>query len=68
MLGFGFGLVNATGEYVVLLAVEGIKALQHVPALRKGVNVIKGKIVHEQVAQAHGVDYTPLDEVLPLAV
>ena len=37
------------------------------PALAKGVNVIDGKLTYEAVAEAHGLDYTPLDDVLPLS-
>ena len=29
-------------------------------------NVIEGKVTYEAVAEAHGLDYTPLDDVLPL--
>jgi alanine dehydrogenase len=36
-------------------------------ALAKGVNVIDGKLTYEAVAEAHGLDYTPLDDVLPLS-
>ncbi len=36
-------------------------------ALARGVNVLDGKITHEAVAEAHGLDYTPLADVLPLA-
>ena len=35
-------------------------------ALAAGVNVIDGKITYEAVAEAHGLDYSPLEEVLPL--
>jgi alanine dehydrogenase len=31
------------------------------------VNVIDGKVTYEAVAEAHGLEYTPLDDVLPLA-
>jgi alanine dehydrogenase len=31
------------------------------------VNVLDGKITYEAVADAHGLEYTPLDDVLPLA-
>ena len=31
------------------------------PALAKGVNVIDGKVTYEAVAEAHGLDYTPLE-------
>ena len=33
------------------------------PALAKGVNVLDGKVTYEAVAEAHGLDYTPLDDV-----
>ena len=37
------------------------------PALAKGVNVLDGKVTYEAVAEAHGLDYTPLDgRALPL--
>jgi hypothetical protein len=31
------------------------------------VNVVEGKITHGAVADAHGLDYTPLSDLLPLA-
>ena len=34
------------------------------PALAKGVNVVGGKLTYEAVAEAHGLDYTPLTGVL----
>ena len=37
------------------------------PALARGVNVLDGKITYEAVAEAHGLEYTPLEDVLPLA-
>jgi alanine dehydrogenase len=36
-------------------------------ALALGVNVLDGKITYEAVAEAHGLDYSPLEDVLPLA-
>ena len=30
-------------------------------------NVVDGKITYEAVAEAHNLDYTPLEDVLPLA-
>jgi hypothetical protein len=30
------------------------------------VNVLDGKITYEAVAEAHVLDYSPLDDVLPL--
>ena len=38
----------------------------HSRPLGRGVNVFEGKLTYEAVAQAHGLDYSPLDEVLPL--
>ena len=37
------------------------------PALARGVNVLDGKVTYEAVAEAHGLEYTPLEDVLPLA-
>ena len=37
------------------------------PALARGVNVLDGKITYEAVAEAHGLEYTPLEDVLPLS-
>ena len=42
------------------------QAVARDPALAKGVNVLDGKVTYEAVAEAHGLDYTPLDDVLPL--
>jgi len=36
------------------------------PALAKGVNVLEGKLTYGAVAEAHDLDYTPLEDVLPL--
>ena len=61
-------LTNATLPYVEEIANKGLRAaVAHDPALAKGVNVIEGKVTYEAVAEAHGLDYTPLDDVLPLS-
>jgi alanine dehydrogenase len=39
------------------------RAIAEDPALAKGVNVIDGRITYQQVAEAVGLDYTPLNEV-----
>jgi alanine dehydrogenase len=58
-------LTNATLPYVQAIASHGLKAaVAKDPALAKGVNVIGGKLTYEAVAQAHGLDYTPLADVL----
>jgi len=61
-------LTNATLPYVEAIANRGLKdAVSADAALAKGVNVIDGKLTYEAVAEAHGLDYTPLDDVLPLS-
>ncbi|HUJ55643.1 MAG TPA: alanine dehydrogenase [Gaiellaceae bacterium] len=61
-------LTNATLPYVEAIAEHGLaEAVGRDPALARGVNVVDGKITYEAVAEAHGLDYTPLDDVLPLA-
>ena len=61
-------LTNATLPYVEAIANKGLRAaVAHDPALAKGVNVIEGKLTYEAVAEAHGLEYTPLDDVLPLS-
>src|SRR4051812_6560389 len=61
-------LTNATLPYVEAIANNGLReAVASDPALAKGVNVIDGKLTYEAVAEAHGLDFTPLDNVLPLS-
>jgi alanine dehydrogenase len=61
-------LTNATLPYVEEIADHGLaEAVSRDKALANGVNVLDGKITYEPVAEAHGLDYTPLDDVLPLA-
>src|SRR5262245_23792004 len=61
-------LTNATLPYVEAIASRGLRdAVAADPALAKGVNVIEGKVTYEAVAEAHGLDYTPLEAVLPLS-
>ena len=61
-------LTNATLPYVEAIADHGLReAIAQDPALALGVNVVDGKITYEAVADAHGLEYSPLDDVLPLA-
>jgi alanine dehydrogenase len=61
-------LTNATLPYIEAIADHGIaEAVGRDPALARGVNVLDGRITYEAVAEAHGLDYTPLEAVLPLA-
>jgi alanine dehydrogenase len=61
-------LTNATLPYVEQIAEHGLReAVTRDPALAKGVNVLDGKVTYEAVAEAHGLEYTPLEAVLPLS-
>src|SRR5881394_3322104 len=59
-------LTNATLPYAEAIANHGLaEAVARDPGLARGVNVMHGKITYEAVADAHGLDYQPLEEVLP---
>jgi alanine dehydrogenase len=61
-------LTNATLPYVEAIAEHGLaEAVARDKALASGVNVLEGKITYEPVADAHDLDYTPLDGVLRVA-
>jgi alanine dehydrogenase len=61
-------LTNATLPYVEAIADLGVAAaVARDPALAKGVNAIDGKLTYAAVADAHGLEYTPLADVLPAA-
>jgi alanine dehydrogenase len=60
-----FALTNATLPYVLALADQGLEgAIQKMPGLKPGVNVMDGKVTHEAVAEGTGMPYTPVDDVL----
>ena len=60
-------LTNATLPYVEAIAEHGLaQAVARDRALARGVNVLDGKITYEAVAEAHGLAFTPLEELLPL--
>jgi alanine dehydrogenase len=62
-------LTNVTLPYVEAIANHGaVEAVQRDPALARGVNVVGGHVTYEAVADAHGLEYTPLDDVLGAAV
>jgi alanine dehydrogenase len=57
-------LTNVTLPYVEAIAEHGLEAaIAADPALARGVNVLDGKLTYEAVAEAHGLDYTPLAAV-----
>ena len=61
-------LTNATLPYVEAIADNGLReAVARDRALARGVNVLDGRVTYEAVAEAHNLDYSPLDDVLPLS-
>jgi alanine dehydrogenase len=59
-------LTNVTLPYAEAIADKGLaRALAEDPALARGVNVIGGKVTYRAVAEAHGLAYTPLGDVVP---
>jgi alanine dehydrogenase len=62
-----FALTNVTLPYVEAIAEHGVReAIARDRTLARGVNVLDGKLTYEAVAEAHGLGYSPLEEVLPL--
>jgi alanine dehydrogenase len=62
-------LTNVTLAYVEQLAELGpIGAITANPELARGVNTIGGKLTYEAVAEAHGMEYTSLDDALAAGV
>jgi alanine dehydrogenase len=62
-------LTNVTLPYVEQIAEHGVlAAVRRNAELARGVNVIGGRITYEAVAEAHGMEYTPLDDALAAAV
>jgi alanine dehydrogenase len=61
-------LTNATLPYVEAIAEVGLReAVSRDGSLARGVNVLDGKITYEAVAEAHDLEYTSLEELLPLS-
>ncbi len=60
-------LTNATTPYVLTLANKGWKAAcRENPALKKGLNIVDGKVVYKAVAEAFDLPYVEVNEVLVL--
>jgi len=60
-----YALTNATLPYIVDLAESGVETVaRHDPAFALGVNTYKGAVVYEPVAEAHGLEYVPLHDLL----
>ena len=58
-------LTNATLPYAVTIANKGWKAaMQESEEIKLGANVVDGKVTYKAVAEAFGLDFTPIDELL----
>ncbi len=58
-------LTNATLPFALQIADKGYKqASRDNPAIASGLNIVCGKVTHSGVADAFGLPYTPVDEVL----
>lgn len=60
-----FALTNATLSYAMELAEKGLRrALREDPALQRGANVLNGYVTHAGVAEAFGLEHTPVEELI----
>lgn len=60
-----FALTNATLSYAVELAEKGLRrALRENPALQRGANVLDGHVTHAGVAEAFGLEHTPVEQLI----
>ena len=60
-----YALTNATLPYAIQLANKGWKkACTDNAELCKGLNIVNGKVVYKAVAEAYGLEYTPVETVL----
>ena len=57
-----FALTNATLPYAMEIANKGwLKAMKENPEIRLGANIVKGKITYKGVADAFGLECTPIE-------
>jgi len=59
-----YALTNATLPYINKLASQGLAALQSDPALRKGLNIAKGQVTLEAIAEQFDYEYVPAESFL----
>ena len=58
-------LSNVTLPYVICLANQGVtQALKYNSHLRNGVNILDGKVTCKSVAEAQGLEYTSIEDLL----
>jgi alanine dehydrogenase len=61
-----YALTNATLPYAIVLARKGFaEAVRSDPALARGVNVHEGSVTNRPVAEALGLPFVPLSELVP---
>jgi len=64
-----YALANVTLPFVQEIANLGLQeAVRRDNALAAGVNVIQGRVTSKPVAEAHQLDYEPLEHILPIDV
>jgi alanine dehydrogenase len=60
-----YALSNATLPYIAKLAEKGTEAaVRSDPSLAKGMNTYKGRVTYAAVAEAFGMEFTPLEALL----
>ncbi|PLY03413.1 MAG: alanine dehydrogenase [Desulfuromonas sp.] len=57
-------LTNATLPYAVKIANQGWKKVAADAGIREGFNVVNGAVCYEGVAEAFGLDYVPIEELV----
>lgn len=58
-----YALTNATMAYALEIANNGWKEAARDPVLARGVNAVDGHVTHAAVADAHGLEHTPLERL-----
>ena len=62
-------LTNATLPYALEIAGKGLKqAAIDSPEIARGINIFAGKVTYKSVAEAFGLEYTPLNSLLSSTV
>ena len=60
-----YALSNATLPFLMELAGQGLlDAVRKSPGLTKGVNVFQGKVTYKAVAEALGLEHTPIENMI----
>jgi alanine dehydrogenase len=58
-------LTNATLPYVIEIAGKGWKeAMRSNPEIKRGANIVEGKVTYQAVADAFGLEYTEIDTLI----